>query len=127
MTEESLWSQILGLLSHHQKPKRDAAPLDAINRLFGEHFKRGARLPRITPQTWTARVEHWSTAELARLRRKDHDARDPRHKSYPVVAVLYRADYFLIDGRRRVNRWLYENAPGSHIVLVISSRDTSSG
>lgn len=99
-----LWGEFAGLMCHHQKP-RDATPMEALNRLFGEYWKKGNNLPKITESNVTIQKEQWPVQKLKQVKRKDETTTSDKVKNSkcPVVVLAWNGDYYLIDGRRRIN------------------------
>lgn len=119
--EEKLWVDVERVLSHHQK-QSDATPIDVLNRLFGEYFKGRQDVVQLSKDSCRVRVEKLSWESLDSIVRKDKISRTPRHTGDPVVAVSYGGNMYLIDGRRRVNKWVHERRQDPLKVLILEYR-----
>ncbi len=87
---------------------------------FGEHTK----LPNLGPDTCSIAMEKWPLAKIDCIRgrgpvRAVHERDVPRCEDGPIIILLYKGKYYLIDGQTRTNLWLKTGNVGPHDVVVI--------
>jgi hypothetical protein len=109
------------LLTHFHPKWGDREPLDVLNRLLAKNLGRAgpyktghttARLEQIS-----SRREHWTTADLGRLRR-GHSDLGGVDIACPIVLLEYAGETRVLDGNHRINRWVRANDSRTHAVNI---------
>ncbi len=115
---EVVWS----LLCYHGEG--NDTPEQTLNRLFQRNWRRCHPnlcddLPSLRAEMLIAREELWTTDDLGRLDRL-HFRSNPRGPDdLPIIVVLYKGVYCLIDGHTRINKWVAERNDEKHPVYVL--------
>lgn len=117
-TQETLWKEASEILRHHQKTQ-DKTPIDALNRLFGEHFPAYLKIPHLNEDTVKLRKESRKIGDLKKVIRRDCLTKGPNNTDVSVVLVKWDKNEYLVDGRRRTNLWAAESNAELHPVIVI--------
>lgn len=118
MTE---WEELCSIISHHSKGEPSCEKV--LRRLFHKAlaFHRIDERPDLKQSGLTVRREHRQRVALGSLLTEGHRTEDePQMEDRAIVVVVWRGKELLIDGRRRINRWLRTGAAGEHPVLVVT-------
>ena len=121
MTKD-LWRVVEQKLRYHRKAT-DATGLDALNRVFEKVLKRTGGIeepPRLSPETCSIRLEQWPTNRLSRELIRTHCRASPLSEDAPLISVEYDGRTFAVDGATRANKWISENRPGLHAIIIVS-------
>ena len=117
MSEDDLWweAERQTEQSGHCKGK---APVEAMTRLFGEHFGKKQRPPfDVSREACTILKATWPIERLRTLQFETTDE-EPSGMGKPLIAVETSEKGYLIDGRRRLNKAIREGSP-SHLQLLL--------
>lgn len=81
-------------------------------------------LPVISREEFDVAREAW---DLERLWKLIHGTQQtdlpPAATHHPIIVVRWDGADYLIDGRRRINRWKREGMEGPHDVLVVQGKE----
>jgi hypothetical protein len=126
---ERIWCGVLHILSYHSRKKRES-PEETLNRIFGEclskSFKELARdRPMLSRDNLSPKAEEWPFSSLAKLQRKHTRTEIQGCEDTPIVVVRYRNRDCLIDGTKRINKWLAEGRDSPHKVYLLEVTDRS--
>jgi hypothetical protein len=112
-----LWKQVDDAFEKHVVYQ---APLVNLNRIaarcLGLWFD---------SSTCTVREELLPLDELKKLKRYSEDDDRPAYgyeEKEPIVVLAYQGQRLVIDGRRRVTRWINQNDPKPRLALIIEPR-----
>src|SRR5688572_14555316 len=111
--ETELWQELWDLLGHDCK--RNESPRQRFNRIFREQVGDHPPIPFITK---AIRKAYWPLSQLTKFAMPQAGAA-PKREDVPLVVVRWRDADFLIDGRRRINRWVEQADIGPHSLLLI--------
>jgi len=121
-TKSELWEELCRIIGYHAKPGDDC--IETTNRLLQKHPSlKSRRLARVTRDTHCIAAESWTPERLWELILPSQVTHDPpRSAQEAVIVARLEGDYYLIDGRRRINFWKREGLPWERRVLVIALR-----
>lgn len=97
-----LWGEAISALAWHI-PRKDASPLERIERLTKEHFPSIAQ--PINPETCNIWEEICSPDTIRSLKRW-HLKSKPQRQGGRLVLFRHQGVYAIVDGNNRVNFWL---------------------
>jgi hypothetical protein len=123
-TSVSSWDAVSNVLKWSNWPGHSC--VHTVNRLWAKDpfVKDPGVLPVISREAFDVSREAW---DLDRLWKLIHDTQrtdfPPVAMHHPVVVVRWRGTDYLIDGRRRINRWMREGMEGPHEVLVVHGKE----
>ena len=91
--------------------------------LYGSAFARAAPRSLVEGNTLVS-VELWPLNYLFRLIKKEPRKKEmrPGDPNAPVVIVRFRGNSCLIDGGRRITKWVREDPGSDHVAWIISVR-----
>lgn len=119
--QDALWDELMRLMAHHQK-RTDATPLAALNRIFRELVPPQFGAFVVDLKSCKANREQFSWEQLSDLVRKDTTAMEPSHVGDPIIVVAIENNMYVVDGRRRVNRWVAKRCSGYLEAIVVQCR-----
>lgn len=125
LIEKRILARTWELLECHQKPGVDHTPFHALCRLLITHLQ--TRYPdklfdglTLDKNQLKPRSEVWTIRDLESLLLPEHKTeKEPYDPDLPIIVVEYEGDQCLIDGRRRINKWIRENNKERHLVYVL--------
>jgi hypothetical protein len=97
---DALWDRVRDAFKAHQIPGIDRTPQMALGRLAAKCI-----LLSFNGSNCTVREEYLSLDELQQLIRY-HDNAHAKRDGGPIVVLVYEGQRFVIDGNKRVNKWL---------------------
>lgn len=112
-----LWQEVYAALKGHQSPPRDPTPQATLDRI-------AAKCHRLTfnPNNCDIHEEFLSLEELKRLKRYSEDDDRPNIEVEPIVVLVYGELRLVINGRRRLTKWLNEGIDKLRHALIITPR-----
>ena len=116
----ALWDQVRAAFKAHQIKGIDHTPQMALDRIPAK----GIRLS-FNPDNCDVHEETLSLDNLTQLRRYSEDDDRPAdgyEDKEPIVVLAYQGQRIVIDGRRRVTRWINRNDPTLRRVLIIEPK-----
>ncbi|MCH7725479.1 MAG: hypothetical protein IH991_03195 [Planctomycetes bacterium] len=118
-TQRELWIDVDSALLKHRK-LRDKTGNDVLNRLVKKLRDRGEQgIPdeRLGIHNCQLKVEFLATEELSRFER--HSKTNPYCETSPIILVAFDKQRHLLDGGRRINKWVAESSANRHRTIVI--------
>ena len=118
-TDRDLWRQVHAAFHPHRLgTDRDAQA--ALNRIAAKCL--GSReVKPFDSANCTIRQDFLDSAELLVLKRY-HDKRTPGRVHEPIVVLEYGGERWVIDGNKRVNKWIADGCTQSRLAIVITPK-----
>jgi hypothetical protein len=113
---KGLWDRVRAAFKAHQTPI-DSTPQAALNRIAAKCIGFS-----FDPSNCDVHEEHLTLDELRRLKRHSEDDGRPHREVEPIVVLVYGGQRFVIDGRRRVTKWLNEGIDRPRAAIIITPR-----
>lgn len=113
----TLWTQVHAAFKEH---KVRQTPLVTLNRIAAKCLGLW-----FDSSTCTVREELLSLDDLKRLKRYSEDDDRPAdgyEDEEPIVVLVFGGQRIVIDGRRRVTRWIKRNDPTPRRALIIEPK-----
>jgi hypothetical protein len=125
-TSVALWDAVSNVLKWSNWPGHSCA--HTVNRLWAKNpfVKHPAALPVISREGFDVTRESWDLDrlwELVHLTQRTDFA--PAATHHPIVVVRWEGAEYLVDGRRRICRWMREGDEGPHEVLVVHASESN--
>lgn len=115
---DPLWHQAYEAFTWHQHHLSDPTPQMALDRVAWKCIRQS-----FNPDTCNIHEERLTLEELKQLELYSKDDAAP-HKpdKEPIVVLVYGGQRIVIDGRRRVTRWIKQNDPTLRHALIIEPK-----
>ena len=97
---DAVWGRVRDAFKAHQIPGIDLTPQMALNRIAAKCIHLS-----FDPSNCRVYEESLSTDELRQLVRY-HERDDPERDGGSIVVLVYKGQRFVIDGNKRVNKWV---------------------
>jgi len=111
---DALWDQVYAAFDAHKVPQTPQVTLNRIaTKCIGLSFD---------PSNCDIHEEILTLDELRRLNRYSEDDDRPHWDVEPIVVLAYNGQRIVIDGRRRVTKWLKEGRTKPRLALIIEPR-----
>jgi hypothetical protein len=114
MTRDPLWDEVDRAFHAHWLPKEDQTATVNLNRIAGKCV-----LTRLQPETCTVHQETLTSEELKRLKLYDQSTTPPALEREPIIVVEIDGVRHVIDGRRRVMKWIREGSTQSRTAIIM--------
>ncbi len=113
---DALWVQVRAAFQPHRilPDIIDLTPQMALNRIAAKCIGLS-----FDPSNCTVREESLSLDDLRRLKRYDEKDDRPNRESGSIVVLVYKGERVVIDGRRRVNKWVNDESTVRRSALII--------
>lgn len=110
---DALWVRVRAAFEAHQIPGIDHTPQMALDRIAAKCIHLS-----FNDSNCTVREECLLLDELRQLRRY-HDNVHPKRDSGPIIVLVYEGQRFIIDGNKRVNKWVEQGSAEPRSALII--------
>jgi hypothetical protein len=97
-----------------------------MNRLLQKHprAKQRGEIPQVSRSFLNVSAESWSLEKLWNLIHPEQFTDvEPNVTNLPVIVLRWNGTDYLMDGRRRINRWKRNESIGPHRVLLVHQCD----
>jgi hypothetical protein len=114
----SHWSELCELLKNHP----GGAGIAKVNRLWRKHpsTTKPEPMPTLKETELSILAEEWGVAALwTVVHEKQVTEDEPWSNNGAVIVLRWEGSHYLLDGRRRINRWRRAGLAGLHRVLVL--------
>jgi hypothetical protein len=115
----ALWGQVFDAFDAH-RIRGDHTPQMALNRIAGKRI--GCIAVSFDPSTCDIHEEVLPLEGLRRLKRYNEHATDPQWDVEPIVVLVYEGQRFVIDGQRRVTKWLNEGIEQPRAAIIVEPK-----
>ncbi|MBI3356128.1 MAG: hypothetical protein HY038_05055 [Nitrospirae bacterium] len=102
----------------HRVPPPDKTPQETLDRVAAKCIR-----VSFNPKNCKVRQETLSFEDLKGLKRYSEDDHHPSWEVDPIVVLVYQGRRFIIDGRRRVTKWVNEENTTPRRALIIEPRE----
>ena len=117
---DALWKRVYNAFKAHRISAEAQTPSVNLNRIaakcIGIWFD---------PSNCTVHEEFLSLDDLRQLKRYDEKDDRPHREDSSIVVLVYEGERVVIDGRRRVNKWLKEGSIEPRSALIITPHSAS--
>jgi hypothetical protein len=119
---DAMWDQVYDAFKDHKIRPIDQSPQVNLNRIAAKYIGGS-----FDPSNCDIHEEVLTPDELRQLKRYSEDDAVPhRPDEEPIVVLVHNGQRFVIDGRRRVTKWLKEENPKSRLALIIEPKASAS-
>ena len=112
-----LWRQIHAAFEAHRIPGIDRTPQMAMDRIAAKCIGFS-----FSPDNCEVDEEVLSLDNLKQLKRYHKEA-NPARNDEPIIVLVYDGDRFVIDGNKRVNKWVNDEDATSRRALIVRMKD----
>lgn len=120
-----LWHQALAAFAPHQLRGIDHTPQMALDRVAVKCLRISLKL-FFNSSNCNISQTLLPFSELDKLTRYDKLDANPHCECEPIVVLVYNGQRYVIDGRRRVTKWLNEDSTKPRLALIIEPRPLAS-
>ena len=117
---DALWERVHDAFKAHQIEGIDHTTQMALDRIAAKCIRLSFNLLNCT-----VREEFLSLDDLRRLKRYDEKDDRPNRESGSIVVLVYKGERVVIDGNKRVNKWVKEGSSERRSALVIEPHGAS--
>ncbi len=117
---DALWNRVHAAFKAHQIPRIDLTPQMALNRIAAKCIH-----VSFDQSNCMVHEESLSLDDLRQLKRYDEKDDRPHREDGSIVVLVYEGERVVIDGRRRVNKWLKEVGIEPRSALIITPHSAS--
>ena len=111
---DALWARVYAAFEGHKQPPIDPTPQATLDRIAAKCIH-----VSFNRSNCTVREESLSLDDLRQLKRYDENDDRPNWEGGSIVVLVYKGQRVVIDGRRRVNKWLNEGSTERRSALII--------
>jgi hypothetical protein len=113
---DALWDQVRAAFEAHQIPGIDHTPQMALDRIAAKCIHLS-----FNDSNCTVREQALSLDDLRHLRCY-HDNAHPERDGDSIVVLVHEGQRFVIDGNKRVNKWVKEGSTERRSALIIEPK-----
>lgn len=117
---DALWARVYAAFEGHKQPPIDPTPQATLDRIAAKCIH-----VSFNRSNCTVHEEFLSLDDLRQLKRYDEKDDRPHREDGSIVVLVYEGERVVIDGRRRVNKWLKEGSIEPRSALVITPHSAS--
>ncbi len=117
---DALWARVYAAFEGHKQPPIDPTPQATLDRIAAKCIR-----VSFAPSNCTVHEEFLSLDELRQLKRYDEKDDRPHREDGSIVVLVYEGERVVIDGRRRVNKWVNEGSTEPRSALIIEPHGAS--
>src|SRR5689334_2006861 len=114
---DPLWDEIDRAFLKHGVHPADQTPEVKLNRIAGKCV-----LAWLCPESCTVQKEAIPFKDLKTLKRYDDPKGPPAWEIEPIVVLKIEGNRYVIDGRRRVWKWIKDGVDRSRTAIIITPK-----
>jgi len=117
---DALWKRVYDAFKWHQQPPRDPTPQAALNRIAAKCIRLS-----FDPSNCVVHEQFLSIDGLRQLKTY-HNKDRPKRNGGSIVVLVHGGQKLVIDGNKRVNKWLNEASTERRSALIIEPKSPAS-